>query len=174
MRPGPDRGVLTRRHGFITLVQPLTKTKPGMKTLDDFSPSVPARPGSVLSVLVVDDETAVRRFACRVLERAGYGIVEAIDGVDALEVIQSRTGSLEAVVSDIVMPRMNGVELMQALSVSQPDLPVILMSGYANAALTDLGIAAPCSILPKPFSAERLLAEVSRCIRHPDGGSSAA
>jgi two-component system cell cycle sensor histidine kinase/response regulator CckA len=154
------------------LVQPLTKT--GMKTLDDFSPSVPARPGSLACILVVDDETAVRRFACRVLERAGYDVVEATDGVEALELIQSRSTSLEAVVSDIVMPRMNGVELVQALSVAQPDLPVILMSGYANAALSDLGIAAPCSILPKPFSGDRLLAEVSRCIRRPDGGSSAA
>jgi two-component system cell cycle sensor histidine kinase/response regulator CckA len=145
-----------------------------MKTVDEFSPSVPARPGSVGSLLVVDDETAVRRFACRVLERAGYSVVEATDGVEALEIIQSRSVVLEAVVSDIVMPRMNGVELMQALSISQPDLPVILMSGYATAALTDLGIAAPCSILPKPFTAERLLAEVSRCIRRPDGGTSAA
>jgi two-component system, cell cycle sensor histidine kinase and response regulator CckA len=145
-----------------------------MKTVDEFSPSVPARAGSVLSVLVVDDETAVRRFACRVLERAGYGIFEATDGVEALELIESRGGALEAVVSDIVMPRMNGVELMQALSLSQPELPVILMSGYATAALTDLGIATPCSILPKPFSSERLLAEVSRCIRRPDGGTSAA
>jgi DNA-binding NtrC family response regulator len=69
---------------------------------------------------------------------------------------------------------MNGVELMQALSVSQPELPVILMSGYATAALTELGIATPCSILPKPFSGERLLAEVTRCIRRPGGGTTAA
>jgi hypothetical protein len=51
---------------------------------------------------------------------------------------------------------------------------VILMSGYATEALIELGIASPCSILPKPFSAERLLAEVSRCIRRPGGGTSAA
>ena len=145
-----------------------------MKTVDEFSPSAQARAGSTLSVLVVDDETAVRRFACRVLERAGYGVLEAVDGVEALELIQSQTVSFEAVVSDIVMPRMNGVELMQALSVSQPELPMILMSGYATSALSELGIVTPCSILPKPFSGERLLAEVSRCIRRPDGGSSAA
>jgi CheY-like chemotaxis protein len=145
-----------------------------MKTVDEFSASALARAGSLLSVLVVDDETAVRRFACRVLDRAGYSVHEAADGVEALELIQSRTISLEAVVSDIVMPRMNGVELMQALSVSEPDLPVILMSGYATEALTERGIATPCSILPKPFTSERLLAEVSRCIRRPDGGTSAA
>ena len=147
----------------------------GMKTVDEFSPSAPARAGSVVSVLVVDDEAAVRRFACRVLQLAGYSVFEAIDGVEALELIQGQTAALEAVVSDIVMPRMNGVQLMQALSVSQPELPVILMSGYATTtALAEMGIATPCSILAKPFTADRLLAEVERCIRRLDGGTSAA
>jgi two-component system cell cycle sensor histidine kinase/response regulator CckA len=145
-----------------------------MKRVDEFSPSPPARAGSGLSVLVVDDEPAVRRFACRVLERAGYGVFEAVDGVEALELIQGQTLILELVVSDIVMPRMNGVELMQALAVSRPALTVILMSAYATLALSELGIVAPCSVLIKPFSAERLLAEVDRCIARPDGGSSAA
>jgi DNA-binding NtrC family response regulator len=66
-----------------------------------------------------------------------------------------------------VMPRLNGVELLQALAESHPGLPVILISGYATAVLAELGIAAPCGILPKPFAAERLLAEVKRCIRRP-------
>jgi DNA-binding NtrC family response regulator len=145
-----------------------------MKTVDEFSPPAQGRAGSVVSVLVVDDEAAVRRFACRVLELAGYGALEAIDGVEALELIQGRTVGVEIVVSDIVMPRMNGVELMQALSKVQPELPVILMSAYATTALAELGIATPCSVLPKPFSGERLLAEVDRCIRRTDGGSSAA
>lgn len=145
-----------------------------MKTVDESSPPARERAGSVVSVLVVDDEAAVRRFACRVLERAGYGALEAIDGVEALELIEGQTVAVAIVVSDIVMPRMNGVELMQALSVSQPELPVILMSAYAMSALAELGIATPCSVLPKPFSGDRLLAEVNRCIRRPDGGSSAA
>jgi two-component system cell cycle sensor histidine kinase/response regulator CckA len=139
----------------------------GMKTADEFSTSPPARAGSVVSVLVVDDEAAVRRFACRVLERAGYGVFEAIDGLEALELIQGQTVALEVVVSDIVMPRMNGVELMQALAVSRPSLAVILMSGYATSALSERGIVAPCSILTKPFLAEHLLAEVDRCIPRP-------
>src|SRR4051812_6494601 len=100
-----------------------------MKTIDEFLSPSPSQAGAGQSVLVVDDETAVRRFACRVLERAGFGVFEASDGVEALELIQQRgLPNLEAVVSDIVMPRMNGVELMQALSVSEPELPVILMS----------------------------------------------
>jgi DNA-binding NtrC family response regulator len=145
-------------------------TSPGMKPFDASSPASPGSSGAGVSVLLVDDETAVRRFAARVLEREGYGIVQAIDGVEALELLQGGGAPVDVVVSDIVMPRLNGVELMNALSVSHPDLPVILMSGYATAALSELGIAAPCSILPKPFPAERLLEEVRRCVRkgsHP-------
>jgi two-component system, cell cycle sensor histidine kinase and response regulator CckA len=145
-----------------------------MKTIDELSPPCPSPSASGPTILVVDDEAAVRRFACRVLERAGYGVLEATDGAEALELVQSHRVPLEAVVSDIVMPRMNGVELMQALSTCEPELPVILMSGYATAALGELGIVSPCSILPKPFSGERLLAEVTRCIRRPGGDSSAA
>jgi DNA-binding NtrC family response regulator len=135
-----------------------------MKTLDDSSSALPLRsvPGS--AILVVDDEGAVRRFALRVLEREGYRVVEARDGMEAFELIR-QGHEFDAVVSDIVMPRMNGVELMQALSSASPDLPVILMSGYATGALAELGISAPCAILPKPFPADRLLQEVRRCTR---------
>lgn len=125
-------------------------------------------------MLVVDDETAVRRFAARVLQREGFEVLEATDGAEALELVQANHVNIDVVVSDIVMPRLNGVELMQALASHRPELPVILMSGYATAALTELGIASPCGVLMKPFPAERLLAEVHRCVSRRDGGSSAA
>jgi DNA-binding NtrC family response regulator len=117
------------------------------------------------SVLVVDDETAVRRFACRVLEHAGYDVFEAADGAEALDLLKDGASEVEVVVSDVVMPRINGVQLMQALSVSRPELPVLLMSGYATAALIDLGIVVPCGVISKPFPAERLIQEVQRCLR---------
>jgi two-component system, cell cycle sensor histidine kinase and response regulator CckA len=123
---------------------------------------------------VVDDEVAVRRFAVRVLQREGYEVLEAADGLEALEMLRAGKVTVDLIVSDIVMPRMNGVELMQAVTESDPRIPVVLMSGYATAALSELGIATPCSIVPKPFPAERLLAEVHRCVRGRGGGSSAA
>jgi DNA-binding NtrC family response regulator len=135
-----------------------------MKTIDDLSPATTERTGPETSVLVVDDETAVRRFAARVLERAGYGVFEAEDGAEALELLQDGASAVSVVVSDVVMPRLNGVELMLALSESRPDLPVVLMSGYATAALQELGIAVPCGVISKPFPAERLLDEVRRCL----------
>lgn len=145
-----------------------------MQTLDEFSRSSPTRAGAGVSVLVVDDETAVRRFAVRVLQREGYEVLEAADGLEALEMIRAGKVTVDLIVSDIVMPRMNGVELMQAVTGFDPEIPVVLMSGYATAALSELGIATPCSIVPKPFPAERLLAEVHRCVRSRGGGSSAA
>ena len=159
---------MTRVGSGVTLCEPLTRQ--GMKKLDDFSPGSPGRAGAGASILVVDDETAVRRFAARVLEREGYLVSEANDGAEALELVRVETSVFGVVVSDIVMPRMNGVELLQALAGSHPDLPIILMSAFATAALAELGISAPCGILAKPFPAERLLAEVQRCIRRPGSG----
>ena len=134
-----------------------------MKTFDDVSSAMPSHAVAGIWILVVDDEAAVRRFTVRVLEREGYGVREAADGAEALELLNQGGITVELVVTDIVMPRLNGVELMQALSLSHPGLPVILMSGYATGALVELGIATPCAILPKPFLSERLLEEVRRC-----------
>jgi two-component system cell cycle sensor histidine kinase/response regulator CckA len=116
-------------------------------------------------VLVVDDEPMIRRFAARVLLEEGFGVHEATDGEEALDLIRAGVADLDVVLSDIVMPRMNGVQLLQSLSTLRPDLPVLLMSGYGTAQLADLGITSPCGVLGKPFSAEALVAEVRRCIR---------
>jgi two-component system, cell cycle sensor histidine kinase and response regulator CckA len=144
-----------------------------MKTLDHIPLEAHVQAPEAPCALVVDDEAPVRRFAVRVLQHDGFRVLEAADGVEALELLQSRAEPFDVVVSDIVMPRMNGVELMEALSVSHPQMPVVLMSGYASNELLELGIAAPCSIVAKPFSQERLLSEVRRCAGR-GGGSSAA
>ena len=116
-------------------------------------------------VLVVDDEPVVRKVAARVLLSAGYEVREVGDGQQALDFLQVGNLNVDVVVSDIVMPRLNGVELLETLSRSHPDLPVILMTGYGAADLEARGIAPPCSLLAKPFLPEQLIAEVERCIR---------
>jgi DNA-binding NtrC family response regulator len=127
-------------------------------------------------ILVVDDEPIVRGFASRVLREAGYAVREATDGADALAQIRGAAVDPAVVLSDIVMPRMNGVELLQSLSTEYPALPVLLMSGYGTSHLVQRGIAAPCAVLSKPFPADLLLAEVRRCLEdraaaleHPGG-----
>ena len=134
-----------------------------MSSNEDLAPAHSVS-GNMESVLVVDDEPSVRRFATRVLSEAGYGVTEAVDGLDALSQIRSGVVDIDAVVSDIVMPRMNGVELLQSLSLEHPRLPVILMSGYDMNQLSRLGILSPCGVLAKPFPPEQLLAEVRRCL----------
>jgi DNA-binding NtrC family response regulator len=117
-------------------------------------------------VLVVDDEEVLRKYAARVLREAGFGVHEAANGADAVEAIRQGVDPA-VVVSDIVMPRMNGVELFQALASERPQLPIILMSGYDTGHLARLGVAAPCGVLRKPFSSDVLLLEVRRCIENP-------
>lgn len=145
-----------------------------MKNLSEFVHGVLPPANGDQSVLVVDDERAVRRFAARVLQQGGFGVLQAEDGAEALEVLRGPGQFVDVVVSDILMPRVNGVELMRELSVSHPHLPVILMSGYADQELSAHGIEVPCSMLAKPFPPELLLAEVRRCVRRRGGGSSAA
>jgi DNA-binding NtrC family response regulator len=135
-----------------------------MQIQNEASRRLPTDAASGWSVLLVDDEGAVRRFAMRVLEREGFKVYEASHGEEALNLV--REGAhVDVVVSDIVMPNLNGVELLLQLKSSHPELPVILMSGYATAELAELGIAAPCGVITKPFPAERLVAEVQRCIK---------
>jgi two-component system cell cycle sensor histidine kinase/response regulator CckA len=128
-------------------------------------PAAPLHVAGTAHVLLVDDEPLLRQFAARVLSEGGYAVYEATDGADALEQVEARAALLDVVVSDIVMPRVNGVELLQALSLSHPELPVVLMSGYGVAQLCERGIPPPCVILAKPFLAEHLLDEVRRCLR---------
>jgi DNA-binding NtrC family response regulator len=133
---------------------------------DEVSPAaVPRADAGREYVLVVDDEPVIRRFAARVLREVGYAVHEAADGAEALELIRAGTIDFAVVVYDIVMPRVNGVELLQSLSTLRPELPFILMSGYGTAQLAERGIAIPCGVLSKPFPPDLLVAEVRRCIR---------
>lgn len=116
-------------------------------------------------VLIVDDERAVRRYVARILQHDGHTVSEAADGDEALELLNGGGVPVELVISDIVMPRLNGVELMKTLAETHPAVPVILMSAYAQGELAQMGVVAPCGVLPKPFAAERLVEEVRRCLR---------
>ncbi len=141
----------------------VTDTVPG--TAAGSSPSLPSCVNEDgCHVLVVDDERAVRRFVTRILQQDGHTVHEAADGAEALELVEKKAVPVELVVSDIIMPRLNGVELMKALAVTRPGVPVILMSAYAQGELAGMGVAAPCGVVPKPFKAERLLEEVRRCL----------
>ena len=111
-------------------------------------------------VLLVEDEEVVRNFAARALKRQGYKVLEAGSGVEALEVMEKNKGKIDIVVSDVVMPEMDGPTLLKELRKRNPDLKIIFVSGYPNdafkASLGDENFA----FLPKPFSLPQLAAKV--------------
>ena len=115
-------------------------------------------------ILVVDDEPHVRQVAVRMLEDGGYQVLEATDGADALTMLEGGMHAVNLVVTDVVMPRVTGLQLLERLSVTHPGLPVIVMSGFSAVALSERGIAVPCAVLSKPFQAAQLLDEVRRCL----------
>jgi CheY-like chemotaxis protein len=110
-------------------------------------------------ILLVDDEDSVRRYLRLVLEEAGCTVVEASDGQEALTRYDEAGGLFDAVVSDVSMPRMNGLELARALETRNQLLPILFLTGYASRE-TAAGLTAQegRQIVMKPVTPERLLA----------------
>jgi two-component system cell cycle sensor histidine kinase/response regulator CckA len=109
------------------------------------------------TILLVDDEDAVRTALRRLLTAQGHSVLEASDGLEAMDVVRMRAGNLDLVLSDVVMPGMNGTELAATLGRQYPGLPVILMSAYAPAGLSRVGtngLVVP--VLQKPFERDEL------------------
>ncbi len=105
------------------------------------------------TILVCEDEPAVRRLARRALGRQGYSVLEAGTGVEALEVLEALSEPVDLVISDVVMPEMGGFELVSRLRQQYPDLPVILMSGYpTREVFKDGGPQVDVPFIEKPFS----------------------
>jgi CheY-like chemotaxis protein len=123
----------------------------------------PGSPGP--TILLVDDDRAVRFIATRTLEEAGYRVVEAGDGVEALRYFLEDSQRFDALVTDVVMPRMPGTLLATRVRATRPSLPILLMSGYSPAEMLDHGVAAPHTcVVPKPFDPDQLLAAVQRIL----------
>jgi PAS domain S-box-containing protein len=115
-------------------------------------------------VLVVEDESAVRAAACRMLRGAGYTVLEARHGEDALEVIEGQ-GPVDLLITDMVMPQMGGAELARAARARHPMLPVLFMTGYTDEELLRQGaLEHGAEVLRKPFVTDDLLAAVSSLI----------
>jgi two-component system, cell cycle sensor histidine kinase and response regulator CckA len=106
-------------------------------------------------ILVVEDEAVVRRLVVTVLKRHGYDVLEAADPLDALELARDPAETLDLLVTDVVMPEMDGVELHRRIEQVRPDLPVLFLSGYAHDVVASKGVTA-MNLLAKPFSLREL------------------
>ena len=113
------------------------------------------------TVLVVEDEAQVRDFTCRVLATHGYHCVEASNGVEALDVVREGGESIDAVLTDVVMPGLGGGALAQRLAELRPRLPVLFTSAYSGEDVVRRGlIPADAPFLQKPFTPEALVAKL--------------
>jgi two-component system, cell cycle sensor histidine kinase and response regulator CckA len=119
-------------------------------------PVAEALPGGRETILLVEDDDAVRDFVRFVLSTLGYHVLEAADGAQALNVAGAYDGRIDLLLSDVVMPKMNGVELARRLAQARPAIKVIHMSGYAGEAVP--GGHAP--LINKPFEREVLARRV--------------
>ncbi|HEY7766811.1 PAS domain S-box protein [Longimicrobium sp.] len=117
------------------------------------------------TVLLVDDDAAVRTFVRTVLSGAGYRVLDAADGAQALHVAAECGGALDLLLTDVVMPRMGGRDLADEVARRWPGLPTLFMSGYTDDALADHGVLDPAvMLLEKPFSRDALLDHVREAL----------
>jgi signal transduction histidine kinase/FixJ family two-component response regulator len=129
---------------------------PALKPHIDASPAV--IPSGSETILVVEDEAGVRELACQFLRVKGYTVLDARDGEQALEIAGRHSGTIHLLLSDMVMPRMNGGDLACKLKRARPDIQVAFMSGYSEFTRADKGQEFPdAPILQKPFSPASLV-----------------
>jgi PAS domain S-box-containing protein len=170
-------GLMKQQNGFIgvasvpgqgttvTLHLPIT----GRRTPDAAKPAVRRQAGN--TILVVEDEEPIRRVAQRVLERHGFKVLTASDGVEALALYRDHEADVALILTDVIMPRMGGKALHQTLRSAGKQVPVVFMSGYAARGETlDVAQIDPdTQILPKPWSVDQLVARVREAIGTADG-----
>jgi signal transduction histidine kinase/ActR/RegA family two-component response regulator len=122
-------------------------------------------PGQGEIILVVEDESDVREITCSILRGAGYRVLEARDGEEALARISGSPGSVDLVLSDVIMPRMGGMELVNRLSALHPSTPTLFMSGYADDVIDAQGTpASRVELISKPLRPAVLTAKVRQVL----------
>ena len=121
----------------------------------------PPRP----TVLIVEDETALRKLVRRVLEADGKRVLDAENGHAALAVLDREGGAVDLLINDVVMPGMNGPELVEEVGRRWPGLPVVYSSGYTDSRLAGRGFdETKVEILRKPYSVEELRQRVAQSL----------
>ena len=123
-------------------------------------------PSEARTILLVDDELAVRSIIVKILRRSNYIVLEAESGREAVKVAESHPGKIDLVIADLHMPGQQGPEVVKALAALRPGLNVLFISGYAeHDVVSRTGVGEGANFLHKPFSGQELNAAVQAAIR---------
>jgi two-component system, cell cycle sensor histidine kinase and response regulator CckA len=162
-------GIVKQSEGFIsvhseigvgttfTIYLPRIDEQPGEEAEEDRT----AVPGGTETILVVEDEAALRDLLRDVLEDNGYTVLAASDGTEALRTAERHVGAIHLLLTDVVMPGMTGPHLARQFSASRPDAKIVYVSGYSEEAVASRGRLGPGDLLlHKPFAPDALLRSV--------------
>lgn len=113
---------------------------------------------AINKILVVDDDDNIRKMTTLLLEENGYSVVPAANGEEGLKQLLLHRDEIQAVITDIMMPNMNGFELSRKIKAESPSIPIVLVSGYAVSSFeAERDIIRQCAYCQKPFEADTLL-----------------
>jgi CheY-like chemotaxis protein len=117
------------------------------------------------TIMVVEDEPAIRKLIYSILKPLGYNVLQAGNGMEALEQTLEYTGKIDILLTDVIMPKMSGRELAESFMVIKPDTKIIYMSGYTDNEIARHGVLEDGVILiQKPITAGKLMSKISECI----------
>jgi two-component system cell cycle sensor histidine kinase/response regulator CckA len=132
------------------------------------APAMPLLHTAGGTVLLVEDDSAVRRAARRMLEKVGFSVIEAQDGEEGLSVALGYDGEISVVVTDLMMPRMNGGDFARALSASRPESRIVFTSGYTDdAVLRKRLVTSTHAFVQKPFTGDQLVRTITSVLAKP-------
>jgi two-component system cell cycle sensor histidine kinase/response regulator CckA len=173
-------GIVKQSGGFITvdselgrgtsfkIYLPRRKVEPSETVAVEAVPAATRDVTGQDTVLLVEDEEAVRSFAARALRMRGYNVLEASGGEEALEIVKSEGDKIDLVITDVVMPNMDGPTMVKHIKELKPELRVIFMSGYAEEAFRRSDQTSEnIHFLPKPFGLKQLAAKVKEVLAGP-------
>ena len=113
------------------------------------------------TILIVEDDVSIRAISTRILRQFGYLVLEARDGLAALKLLAEQSEKVDLLITDVIMPNMSGKALADQIKLQQPDLKILIISGYTGRTLQEKGILTPDTpFLSKPFRPTELVQKV--------------
>jgi two-component system, cell cycle sensor histidine kinase and response regulator CckA len=156
----PGQGTVFKIYLPRVAEEPFPDLRPGVKTVAPIT--------GTATVLVVEDDPSVRKLACTILTHNGYRVIESVDAADAVDLAGKSKNPIDLVLSDVIMPGINGPEVCRRICEHHPGARVLYMSGYTNNVITHGGMLAPgVQFVQKPFGVRTLIEKVREVLAQP-------